>query len=82
MAMMGNVVVWKPSDHQMYTAKIIMDIFKEAGLPDGVVTMVSGDPEMISDIVMSHPDFAGLHFTGSTFVFQKLWKKIGSQIDQ
>lgn len=81
MAMMGNVVVWKPSDHQMYTAKIIMDIFKEAGLPDGVVTMVSGDPEMISDIVMSHPDFAGLHFTGSTFVFQKLWKKIGSQID-
>ena len=81
MAMMGNVVVWKPSDHQMYTAKIIMDIFKEAGLPDGVVTMVSGDPEMISDIVMSHPDFAGLHFTGSTFVFQKLWKKIGSQIE-
>ena len=81
MAMMGNVVVWKPSDHQMYTAKIIMDIFKEAGLPDGVVTMVSGDPEMISDVVMSHPDFAGLHFTGSTFVFQKLWKKIGSQID-
>lgn len=82
MAMMGNVVVWKPSDHQMYTAKIIMDIFKEAGLPDGVVTMVSGDPEMITDIVMSHPDFAGLHFTGSTFVFQKLWKKIGAQIDQ
>jgi 1-pyrroline-5-carboxylate dehydrogenase len=81
MAMMGNVVVWKPSDHQMYTAKIIMDIFKEAGLPDGVVTMVSGDPEMISDVVMSHPDFAGLHFTGSTLVFQKLWKKIGSQID-
>jgi len=81
MAMMGNVVVWKPSDHQMYTAKIIMDIFKEAGLPDGVVTMVSGDPEMISDVVMSHPDFAGLHFTGSTFVFQKMWKKIGSQID-
>ncbi len=82
MAMMGNVVVWKPSDHQMYTAKIIMDIFKEAGLPDGVVTMVSGNPEMITDIVMSHPDFAGLHFTGSTFVFQKLWKKIGAQIDQ
>jgi 1-pyrroline-5-carboxylate dehydrogenase len=82
MAMMGNVVVWKPSDHQMYTAKIIMDIFKEAGLPDGVVTMVSGDPKMITDIVMSHPDFAGLHFTGSTFVFQKLWKKIGAQIDQ
>lgn len=80
MAMMGNVVVWKPSDHQMYTAKIIMDIFKEAGLPDGVITLVSGDPEMITDIVLKHPDFAGLHFTGSTFVFQELWQKIGQNI--
>ena len=80
MAMMGNVVVWKPSDHQMYTAKILMDIFKEAGLPDGVITLVSGDPEMITDIVLKHPSFAGLHFTGSTFVFQDLWKKIGENI--
>jgi 1-pyrroline-5-carboxylate dehydrogenase len=80
MAMMGNVVVWKPSDHQMYTAKIIMDIFKEAGLPDGVITLVSGDPEMITDIVLKHPAFAGLHFTGSTFVFQELWQKIGQNI--
>ena len=80
MAMMGNVVVWKPSDHQMYTAKILMDIFKEAGLPDGVITLVSGDPEMITDIVLKHPSFAGLHFTGSTFVFQNLWKKIGENI--
>ena len=80
MAMMGNVVVWKPSDHQMYTAKILMDIFKEAGLPDGVITLVSGDPEMITDIVLKHPSFAGLHFTGSTFIFQDLWKKIGENI--
>ena len=80
MAMMGNVVVWKPSDHQMYTAKILMDIFKEAGLPDGVITLVSGDPEMITDIVLQHPSFAGLHFTGSTFVFQDLWQKIGGNI--
>ena len=80
MAMMGNVVVWKPSDHQMYTAKILMDIFKEAGLPDGVITLVSGDPEMITNIVLNHPSFAGLHFTGSTFVFQDLWKKIGENI--
>ena len=80
MAMMGNVVVWKPSDHQMYTAKILMDIFKEAGLPDGVITLVSGDPEMITDLVLQHPSFAGLHFTGSTFVFQDLWKKIGGNI--
>lgn len=80
MAMMGNVVVWKPSDHQMYTAKIIMDIFKEAGLPDGVITLVSGDPEMITEIVLKHPAFAGLHFTGSTFVFQELWQKIGQNI--
>ena len=80
MAMMGNVVVWKPSDHQMYTAKILMDIFKEAGLPDGVITLVSGDPEMITDIVLQHPSFAGLHFTGSTFVFQDLWQKIGDNI--
>ena len=80
MAMMGNVVVWKPSDHQMYTAKILMDIFKEAGLPDGVITLVSGDPEMITDIVLQHSSFAGLHFTGSTFVFQDLWQKIGGNI--
>lgn len=79
-AMMGNVVVWKPSDHQMYTAKIIMDVFKEAGLPDGVITMISGDAEMITDVILSHPEFSGLHFTGSTHVFKDLWQKIGSKI--
>ena len=79
-ALMGNVVLWKPSDNQMYTAKITMDIFKEAGLPDGVINLVSGDPEMISDIALKHPEFSGLHFTGSTTVFRNLWKKIGNNI--
>ena len=74
-ALMGNVVLWKPSDNQMYTAKIIMDIFEEAGLPPGVINLVSGDPTLISDIALSHPEFSGLHFTGSTTVFKELWKK-------
>ena len=80
-ALMGNVVLWKPSDNQVLTAKITMDIFKEAGLPDGVINMVTGDPEMITDIVLKHPEFSGLHFTGSTAVFKDLWKKIGNNIN-
>ncbi|MGR7813286.1 L-glutamate gamma-semialdehyde dehydrogenase [Lacinutrix undariae] len=80
MAMMGNVVVWKPSDSQIYSAKVIMDIFKEAGVPDGVINVVFGDPEMITDTVMASPEFSGLHFTGSTYVFKELWKKIGNNI--
>ena len=80
-ALMGNVVLWKPSDNQVYTAKITMDIFKEAGLPDGVINLVTGDPEMISDIALAHPEFSGLHFTGSTSVFRDLWKKIGNNIN-
>ena len=79
-ALMGNVVVWKPSDNQIFTAKITMDIFKEAGLPDGVINLVTGDPEMISDIALKHSEFSGLHFTGSTSVFRDLWKKIGNNI--
>ena len=79
-ALMGNVVLWKPSDNQIYTAKITMDIFKEAGLPEGVINLVSGDPEMISEIVLKHSEFSGLHFTGSTSVFRDLWKKIGNNI--
>ncbi|WP_425234439.1 L-glutamate gamma-semialdehyde dehydrogenase [Ulvibacterium sp.] len=79
-AMMGNVVVWKPSDHQIFSAKVIMDVFKEAGLPDGVINMVYGDPVMITDTVLESPDFAGIHFTGSTHVFKELWKKIGNNI--
>lgn len=79
-ALMGNVIVWKPSDHQAYSAQVIVDLFKEAGLPDGVINVVYGDPVMITDTVLSSPDFSGLHFTGSTFVFKELWKKIGENI--
>lgn len=79
-AMMGNVVIWKPSDSQVFSAKVIMDVFKEAGLPDGVINMVMGDPVMISETVLASPDFSGLHFTGSTFVFKELWKQIGNNI--
>lgn len=80
MAMMGNVVVWKPSDSQIYSAKTLIDVFKEAGVPPGVINVVFGDPVMITDTVMSSPDFSGLHFTGSTFIFKELWKKIGNNI--
>ncbi|TLP80958.1 L-glutamate gamma-semialdehyde dehydrogenase [Maribacter sp. ACAM166] len=79
-AMMGNVVVWKPSDSQIFSAKVIVDIFKEAGLPDGVINVVYGDPVMITDTVLASPDFAGIHFTGSTHVFKELWKQIGNNI--
>lgn len=80
MAMMGNVVVWKPSDSQIFSAKVIMDVFEEAGVPPGVINVVFGDPVMITDTVMDSPDFSGLHFTGSTFIFKELWKKIGNNI--
>jgi 1-pyrroline-5-carboxylate dehydrogenase len=79
-ALMGNVVVWKPSDSQMYSAKVILDIFKEAGVPAGVINMVMGDPVMITDTVLASPDFSGIHFTGSTHVFKDIWQKIGSNI--
>ena len=78
--LMGNVVVWKPSDHQLFSAKIIMDIFEEAGVPPGVINLISGDPVMISNIVLDHPQFAGLHFTGSTEVFKHLWQQIGNKL--
>ena len=80
MALMGNVVVWKPSDSQVFSAKVIMDVFKEAGVPDGVINVVFGDPVMITNTVLSNPDFSGLHFTGSTFIFKELWKQIGENI--
>jgi 1-pyrroline-5-carboxylate dehydrogenase len=79
-ALMGNVVVWKPSDSQVFSAKIIIDIFKEAGVPDGVINVVFGDPVMITDTVLASPDFAGIHYTGSTFIFKEIWKKIGTNI--
>ncbi len=79
-AMMGNVVIWKPSDSQVFSAKVIIDVFKEAGLPDGVINVVFGDPVMVTETVLASPDFSGLHFTGSTFVFKELWKQIGNNI--
>ena len=82
MAMMGNVVVWKPSDKQVLSAKIIMDILTEAGLPAGVINMIFTDGKETAEKVLAHPDFAGLHFTGSTIVFQDMWKKIGNNIHQ
>lgn len=79
-ALMGNVVIWKPSDSQVFSAKIVMDVFKEAGLPDGVINMVFGDALMITDTVLASRDFAGLHYTGSTHVFKDIWAKIGANI--
>ncbi len=79
-ALMGNTVVWKPSDSQVFSAKVIIDVFKEAGVPDGVINVVFGDPVMITDTVLASPDFAGVHYTGSTFVFREIWKKIGTNI--
>lgn len=80
MALMGNVVVWKPSDSQVFSAKVIMDVFKEAGVPAGVINVVFGDPVMITNTVLASPDFSGLHFTGSTYIFKELWKQIGNNI--
>jgi 1-pyrroline-5-carboxylate dehydrogenase len=80
-AMMGNVVIWKPSDSQIFSAKVIVDVFREAGLPDGVINVLYGDPVMITETVLGNPDFAGIHFTGSTQVFRELWKQIGNNIN-
>lgn len=80
MAMMGNVVVWKPSNNQIYSAQVIMDALTEAGLPGGVINMIFTDGKSTAEKVLAHPDFAGLHFTGSTKVFQGMWKLIGDNI--
>lgn len=79
-ALMGNVAVWKPSDSQMLSAQVIMEVFKEAGLPDGVINMIIGDPEMITNRILARKEFAGIHFTGSTKVFKGIWAKIGENI--
>ncbi len=81
-AMMGNTVVWKPADSQIYSAQVIMEIYQEAGLPDGVINLVYVDGPMAGDIIFNHPEFAGLHFTGSTGVFQHIWKTIGNNISK
>ena len=80
-ALMGNVVIWKPARTQMYSANIIMQLFKEAGLPDGVINMVTGRSSMITEVVMKHNEFAGVHFTGSTQVFKSFWKLIGNNMN-
>ena len=80
MAMMGNVVVWKPAFTQIYSAKVIMEIFMEAGLPDGVINLIYTDGPVTGNVIFNHPDFAGLHFTGSTGVFRGMWNAIGANI--
>jgi 1-pyrroline-5-carboxylate dehydrogenase len=79
-ALMGNVVVWKPSHAQIYAASVFMEILQEAGLPDGVINMVFSTGPETAETVLNHPDFAGLHFTGSTGVFSGMWKQIGQNI--
>ncbi len=79
-AMLGNTVVWKPAETQIFAANVIMEVFREAGLPDGVINLIYVDGPEAGDVVFKHPDLAGLHFTGSTGVFQHLWKTIGENI--
>ncbi len=79
-AMLGNVVVWKPAESQIYSAAVIMEILEAAGLPAGVINLVYVDGPTVGDVVFRHPSFAGLHFTGSTGVFQRIWKTIGDNI--
>ena len=79
-AMCGNTVIWKPAETQIYSAVVIMELFEAAGLPPGVINLIYTDGPEVGDIVFKHPDFAGLHFTGSTAVFQELWKEIGNNI--
>ena len=81
-AMMGNTVVWKPADSQIYSAQVIMEVFEKAGLPAGVINLIFVDGPDAGDIIFDHKDFAGLHFTGSTGVFKHLWKTIGNNIDK
>jgi len=80
-ALMGNVVVWKPSDKQIYSAAVLMEVFREAGLPGGVINMIFAEPVEATRLILSNPWFAGIHFTGSTQVFKDIWKTIGSNIN-
>ena len=79
-AMMGNVVVWKPSNTQVYAANVLMEIFKEAGVPDGVINLIYPSGPDAAEVIFNHRDFAGIHFTGSTEVFQNIWQTIGNNI--
>lgn len=80
-AMMGNTVVWKPAESQIFSAHFVMEAFREAGLPDGVINLIYTDGPEAGDRIFSHPDFAGLHYTGSTAVFKNLWKTISDHLD-
>lgn len=80
MAMVGNTVVWKPAYTQIYAAHVIMQVLKEAGLPDGVINLIYVDGPLTGEVVFNHQDFAGIHFTGSTAVFRSIWKTIGENI--
>jgi len=79
-AMMGNVVVWKPSNTQVYSANVLMEIFKAAGVPDGVINLIYPSGPDAAEVIFNHRDFAGIHFTGSTEVFQNIWQTIGNNI--
>ncbi len=79
-ALMGNTIVWKPSETQIYSAAVIMEVFQAAGMPDGVINLIYTDGPVAGDVAFNHPDFAGLHFTGSTKTFQYMWKTIGNNI--
>ncbi|GAA2233641.1 MULTISPECIES: L-glutamate gamma-semialdehyde dehydrogenase [Kitasatospora] len=79
-ALMGNVVVWKPSPTQQFSAHLLMQVFEEAGLPKGVINMVTGDGLAVSEVALKHPALAGIHFTGSTATFQHLWREVGNNI--
>ena len=81
-AMLGNVIIWKPAETQIYSAKIIMDLLNEAGLPKGVINMVTVSGQEISEVIFKSKHFSGLHFTGSTKVFRTLWKTIGNNIEK
>jgi len=80
-AMMGNTVVWKPSPKQLYSAYFLMQVFREAGIPDGVINLIHDDGPLASEIIFAHPDFGGVHYTGSTAVFKMFWRKIAENID-
>jgi 1-pyrroline-5-carboxylate dehydrogenase len=79
-ALMGNVCVWKPAETQIYSAQVIMELFKAAGLPDGVINMVTVSGQEAGEVIFSHKEFAGIHFTGSTEVFRNLWKSIANNL--
>ena len=81
-ALMGNTVVWKPANTQIYSAWVIMEILREAGLPDGVINLIYVGGAEAGEVIFKHPDFAGIHFTGSTQTFQTIWKNIGNNIDR